>query len=372
MAIELFTGKPGAGKTNHAVKRAVDAIKEGRPVYICNMKGMDIPGAMVWEDPKKWMDLPAGSLLIVDEAQRYWRASRSGDIPEELQEAETHRHLGIDMLLTTQQPTYLHKHLRGLIMPHTHHTALTKKSSRTYTWKNRCVEDVESNGELALAEEGLYWFFADGFRMYVSTEKDTHKPKIPRKVYVVAAIFAAVIGLFWYASGTVGRLGKQADGTSTASVAAQPGQTQSRASAKPRTFGEMMAAITPRIGPAPWTAPIFDDREARSEPELYCMASAAGTDAQGEYKPAGCTCKTEQGTDYATQPGLCQSIARTGGMYNPYREPVQQQQQQQASVQPGASGYAPGRMSDSREPEQQAAYGSMRAKDYPAVLIGDS
>lgn len=327
MAIELFTGKPGAGKTNHAVKRAIDAIKAGRPVYVTNMTGMNIPGAMLWEDPKKWMELPAGALLIVDEAQRYWRATRSGDIPLELQDAETHRHLGIDMLLTTQQPTYLHKHLRGLIMPHTHHTRLTKKTSRTYKWQNRCVDDPESGGEIALAEEGLYVLSAEGFKCYTSTEQDTHKPKIPRKIIVVAAIFAAVIALFWYGISSVEKMGKVGDSV-TAPVSAEPGLPQSRAPAASMTKEAYATAITPRFAPAPWSSPMFDDRKPKSEPEVWCMASGAGSDAQGEYREAGCSCKTEQGTAYKMTELQCAQVARAGGMYNPYREPIQQQQGQ--------------------------------------------
>lgn len=331
MAIELFTGKPGAGKTHHAVKRAMKAIAEGRPVYVSNMNGMEIPGAIPFEDPRKWQELPAGALLIVDEAQRFWRATRSMEIPEEVQAMETHRHLGIDFLLTTQQPSYLLKHMRGLIMPHTHHTRLTKKSARTYRWQNRCVDDPEANGEIALAEEGLHILTPDVFKFYKSTEEDTHKPKIPKKIIVVGVIFSVVIGMFWYVNNRVGSLGKEADGASTASVPAQPGQSQSRASAEPMTTGEMLAAITPRVAAAPWSAPVFDERKAKSEPEVYCMASEAGIDARGEYDAADCSCKTEQGTDYWVKEIQCRAIAKSGGVYNPYRQPRQNQERQGAS-----------------------------------------
>lgn len=333
MAIELFTGKPGAGKTNHAVERALKAIEAGRPVYVSNMNGMEIPGAMLWEDPTKWEDLPPGSLLIVDEAQRYWRATRSMEIPPEVQAMETHRHLGIDLLLTTQQPSYLLKHMRGLIMPHTHHTRLTKGSARTYRWQNRCVDDPESNGEIALAEEGIYVLSKRAFKSYKSTELDTHKPKIPKKIIVVAAIFSLVGVLFWYGTGSIGDMGKAA-GTVSASVPAEPGQSQSRAKA-PVTKESLLASIAPRIAAAPWSAPLFDDRKPKSEPEVYCMSSQPGSDAQGEYSASGCSCKTEQGTSYHVDRGQCEIVASTGGVYNPYREPPSEGPSQQADSSAG-------------------------------------
>lgn len=329
MAIELFTGKPGAGKTHHAVQRALEAIKAGRPVYVCNMNGMEIPGAMTWEDPRKWMDLPPGALLIVDEAQRFWRASRSLDVPPELQEAETHRHLGIDMLLTTQQPTYLLKHLRGLIMPHTHHERLTKATTRTFTWQNRCVEDPESQTERSLSQEGVHVLSKQVFKHYKSTEQDTHKPKIPRRLLFIVAAVVAVVGMLWWVNARVKRMGAGVIDGQTVTAPAQPGRSLVPAQGRPQqTPAAYFATLTPRNARMPWSAPVFDERQAVSMPEVYCMTSGAGLDASGHYQPERHTCITEQGQRVPMQRGDAADIARTGGTYNPFREPQQQQQGQ--------------------------------------------
>ena len=329
MAIELFTGKPGAGKTHHAVQRAIEAIKQGRPVYVCNMNGMEIPGAIPWEDPRKWMELPAGSLLIVDEAQRFWRATRSMDVPPELQEAETHRHAGIDMLLTTQHPTYLLKHLRGLIMPHTHHERLTKGTTRTFRWHNRCVDDPESQSERALSEEGVHVLTKSAFNLYKSTELDTHKPKIPKKLLFVVAAGVAVVSMLWWVNQRVKRMGEGVTVGQTATAPAQPGQSLVPAQRNRQlTPAAYFAALSPRNARMPWSAPVFDERQVASNPEVYCMVSGAGLDADGHYQPERHTCITEQGQRVSMSYGDAQDIARTGGAYNPYREPEQQQQQQ--------------------------------------------
>lgn len=348
MAIELFTGKPGAGKTHHAVQRAVDAIKKGRPVYVCNMNGMDIPGAMPFEDPRKWMELPAGALLIVDEAQRFWRASRSLDVPPELQEAETHRHLGIDMLLTTQQPTYLLKHLRGLIMPHTHHERLTKTTTRTFTWANRCVDDPESQSERALSEEGVHVLAKTAFKLYKSTEQDTHKPKIPKKLLFVVGAGAAVVASLWWVNQRVKHMGEGISIGQTATAQAQPGRSLVPvASNRQLTPAAYFAQLVPRNVRMPWSAPVFQEREAVSNPEIYCMTSAAGLDASGRYQPESHTCITEQGQRVQVSPGDARDIAATGGAYNPFREPVEQGGQLQ-SDEPGGyprgEGHSPSAM----------------------------
>lgn len=378
MAIELFTGKPGAGKTHHAVQRAIQAIQHGRPVYVCNMNGMDIPGAMTYEDPRKWMELPAGALLIVDEAQRFWRATRASEPPPELQEAETHRHLGIDMLLTTQQPTYLLKHLRGLIMPHTHHERLTKSTTRTFTWHNRCVEEPESQSERALSEEGVHVLTRAEFGRYKSTEQDTHKPKIPKKLLFVIAAVVAVVVMLWWVNQRVQRMGVGVGVAQTATASAQPSRSlvpaQGRAHLTPAAY---FAQFVPRNVRMPWSASVFDEREAVSQPEIYCMTSSAGFDAAGDYMPERYTCITEQGQRVTMSISDARDIARTGGAYNPYRDPQQQQQQQQQPAQDGARSSAPlsasaslpARATSSGDDAQQAGYGSMRNRVWPAYTF---
>ena len=69
--------------------------------------------------------------------------------------------------------------------------------------------------------------------------------------------------------------------------------------------------IKPRVKGQPWTAPAYDQLPVQGVPELFCMAVDDGR----------CTCHTEQGTKYETDPGVCRSIARDG-IYNPFRKPL--------------------------------------------------
>lgn len=346
--IRLFTGKPGHGKSNHAVSVALREIRAGRAVYVSNVNGMRIPGAIPFEDPRQWQELPAGALLIVDEAQRFWRATRTGTVSPEVYAMETHRHLGVDLLLITQDPLYLVKHLRGLVGEHIHHVRRSKGVIQTFKWGNRCSEQPELASEQELAEQGLFTLDAEAFQYYDSTEKDTHAPKLPRKVWFIGGALVLVLAMFTIGPSVLKRAtigeptaktgGPSPQGPGLLSAVAGRGRASSPASVE-----EYVSRQTPRVVGAPWSAPVFDERAAAADPQLFCMLSQpGGYDADGTYREnSSCTCITEQGTRYKMELAACAQHARSGGVYNPYRMPQQQVQQQPQQLQLGGHG-APG------------------------------
>jgi len=331
--IRLFTGKPGHGKTNHAVSFALKAIAQGRPVYVSNVTGMRIPGAIPFDDPREWADLPPGAVLIVDEAQRFWRASRSGVTPPEVHAMETHRHLGIDLLLITQDPLYILKHIRGLVGEHVHHVRRSKGMVQTFTWANRCSEDPESSGEQELAEQSLRALDADAFKCYDSTEEDTHKPKVPKKVIFIVAAVVLVLGMFTIGPAilkrlTIGSATAEQSGPSPQGPGLIATVTGRGRPAPPVSAEHYIAQQAPRVVGAPWSAQVFDERPAASDPQLFCMLGQPGHEADGAYREnSSCTCITEQGTRYQMELSACAQHAASGGVYNPFRMPVQQLQQ---------------------------------------------
>lgn len=78
-------------------------------------------------------------------------------------------------------------------------------------------------------------------------------------------------------------------------------------------------AHLPRFATMPWAAPVFDQRATTADPQLYCMSSQAGRDGEGRHTDGSCTCMTEQGTAYDISQPECRTIARYGGVYNPYK-----------------------------------------------------
>ena len=365
--IRLFTGLPGSFKTCRAVRVIKEAVAAGRPVYATNLEGLNVPGVELWEDPKDWQALPTGALLVVDEAQRFWRTSRDLNIPPEIQALETHRHKGIDFLLTTQQPGYLLKHLRGLVGEHVHHIRVGKMRARTLTW-NRCCEDLTSSVEAKKADVGFFIATKDDFASYVSTVKDTHKPRINRRHILLAVAAIAICIVFGVVGKALFTSKENALSPKNASEAGQPPQEAGRRGGRdaPLNTEEYMRMHRPRLEIAPWSAPVFDERQPVSNPEMYCIASGAGFDAQGNHQKASAHCITEQGTPLAVREQLAREVATSGGVYNPYRQPIQPQQQPvqqavseplqapsvQASVTPASHAVVP----------QQAAYGAMRGQ----------
>lgn len=69
---------------------------------------------------QKWQELPAGALMIVDEAQFPFKVTGRGQTPEWVEKLATHRHLGLDFVLITQNPMLLDTFPRKLVDRHFH------------------------------------------------------------------------------------------------------------------------------------------------------------------------------------------------------------------------------------------------------------
>lgn len=137
MAIYLYYGKIGDGKTYHVLaNEVVPAARKGRKIYT-NLDGLNVRrlsqyvdrevDVVQWEsvdqiraafqlaqDDKegKSLTVDRGSLLIVDEAQMIFDARQWKDTgPGTLRLCEYHRHFGLDIVFITQSPGRLDKSL---------------------------------------------------------------------------------------------------------------------------------------------------------------------------------------------------------------------------------------------------------------------
>lgn len=221
------------------------------------------------------------------------------------------------------------------------------------------------------------------FSRYTSTEQDTHKPKIPRRVWMVAGMALVVVGLLWWVNARVSNLAKPATESETSGALAQPVRTTlGTALSGDLTHGEYLSRLAPRHVGMPYSAPIYDEREAVAKPEVYCMTAGAGLDASGEHLDASHVCITEQGTRYNMPPELARELAERGGLYNPFRDP---QQPVQASGQPAGEPVASERAADTvasvpahaessgvQSIGAVAAYGGFRDVDPRPLALSDS
>lgn len=317
----LLTGVPGSGKTLRMMEYLYAALAEGRPCYVCNVDGLNVPGAIPFDDPHQWQDLPARSVLFVDEAQRYFRARRGMiDPPQSITAMETIRHDGVCIVMTTQQPTYLDKHIRGLIGHHEHIVeVIAGRTSNVYTF--RSTRDEVTPSALNDATYELWQHPRKLHGAYTSAEVHTKKTLIPLRVKALAALALAVVAYGAYAFWP-----KSDQPTSTQKAQAAPAAGPSPATGRPvdgprpMTRMEYAERYLPRFASIPKSAPAYDDRPVVAEPQIFCMSSMPGQAADG-HREASVTCLTEQGTRYDIADGEARYLARHGARYDPHKVP---------------------------------------------------
>ncbi len=150
--IYLITGVPGSGKTLYAVSTLVKKLLDEK---ITTKTGQDIKRRLVTDgipdlviphetmaervepppqvkgepppaDPNTgdglhnwWTWCKPGDVLVIDEVQRYWRPRGMGvKPPPEIAMLETHRHLGVDFVIITQNAMLIDQNVRRLVGRH--------------------------------------------------------------------------------------------------------------------------------------------------------------------------------------------------------------------------------------------------------------
>ncbi|WP_313440482.1 zonular occludens toxin domain-containing protein [Stenotrophomonas sp.] len=327
-SITLLTGVPGNGKTLRAVWYIKQAISAGETVFACNVNGLNIEGVQTWDDPTEWMKLPPGSILVVDEAQRFFRAA-SGVAPPYITAMETIRHAGVRLILLTQSPALIHPNIRALVGLHEHLVRQGGKELATVYRRSRVMDNVRSEKAL-LAEDHESWGFPrELYGLYKSAEvhtvKHTMTSKMKRGLMLLVVVGGLIAYLVWNGATLFG--GKtepkaEADGA-TATTASAFGSVLPTAKDDGPKWASAAAyarAHLPRIGTMPWTSEVFDQRPVTADPQLFCISSSEGLDGNGKSVPASCTCLTEQGTRYEISQPECRTLARHGPVYNPYKQ----------------------------------------------------
>ena len=148
MSITLITGVPGSGKTLYTVSKLLGPIvgsqipvddDDGRTVMhtrgvFSNINGLQLDHELidangvwsyrdkVWSfeghsgglhDWHEWAQ--PGAFIVFDEFQKAWPPRPNGaPVPPDVQALDTHRHMGVDFVLLTQNPLNVDRHVLGL------------------------------------------------------------------------------------------------------------------------------------------------------------------------------------------------------------------------------------------------------------------
>lgn len=315
MSIKLITGLPGSGKSLLGVDEVRKAVDAGRPTYVDGLDGL-VPFG--WEpcDANAWQDLPDGSLVVFDEAQKKWGTRRTAEPPEHIRALSEHRHRGFDFVLITQHPTMLDAYVRKLVNGHRHLLRqFGAEVSKVFGWQE-CQDDPQSQGTRDRGTVSIWRYPHELFPLYKSATLHTVKRKLPARVYGIAALVLLLGVAAWFGYGKLSSIERTA---AKANAAAVPAKSESQdAKAPPRNAAEYVERITPRVLGMPWSAPLFDDRKPKAEPDILCV----------DIQNAECRCYSEQITPIRSTPNVCKQIARHG-VYNPYRDPLGTKAQQE-------------------------------------------
>ncbi|MGQ0333098.1 zonular occludens toxin domain-containing protein [Halomonas elongata] len=222
MAIHLISGVPGAGKTLRAVYTMIQQLRDddgaNRP-FFGNVNDLRNQAPI----PDEWMDVPDGSLVLIDEVQQRWRRYRNtGEPPPEIAALETHRHRGVDFILTCQNPSQLTSDVRALVDTHEHLMRKGKlKGAIVWRWEGVCHTNPAAHSKDADCEATIWRYPKWVFEQYTSASLHTGKRRLPRLLVIAPLVVIAALGAIILAitqvTGYVGTDDSASDSSVTAS-----------------------------------------------------------------------------------------------------------------------------------------------------------
>lgn len=341
--ITIITGTPGAGKTLYTIEKLLlpqvgkiikgrdehgNEIEHVRTIYT-NINGLQIEHELIdggdnqgLRDWHKWAK--PGSLIVFDEVQKVWPPRPNGSkIPEDVQALDTHRHMGVDFVLITQNVLNIDRHVHALGGRHLHVRRVANMPLATvYEW------DHVSRGLLySKSLSKAPWKYSKKvFKLYKSSELHTKQPrKMPGLVWFILAGIGAMI---WLTPGVIERIGGRINGNSAEGSKAAPAVPDSQnPMAAPAKNAPPVKADTeakklvvdervdflPRLSDRPWTAPAYDG--LRVVVRMPLIDGALGSDKKGWQCFAG-----SERVEISS--AACKEWAQNNA-FNPYRQAVQ-------------------------------------------------
>lgn len=197
----LVTGKKGSGKS-HFVTNEIKYIIDNFPDHkvFADIDGLNTPG--VEKSPDSWLYAPKNSTIIYDEAQRLpWADNSSTKInsDERVREMTMIRHENKNIVLITQDPTFIHSALRKLVDVH-YHISHPFKDGKPKVFKffgEMSQIDDKGTYKNQAVEEFTYKLTDDVSKLYKSVDDDAkhdQKKKIPKKIiYMIAFIIFLIL-----------------------------------------------------------------------------------------------------------------------------------------------------------------------------------
>lgn len=335
--IYLTTGGNGAGKTLFTLKDVREQqLKENRPVYFHGFTAKQVLRDWGWQefDPKKWQDLPDGSICVFDECQNEFPAKIQGELPDYINAvAQYRRKRGFDFWMITPHPSLINVNIRRLIESPSWHRHLKRTAGAAMVSElkfNFAELKCEQPGSGSRGVVTMRAYPKEVYDWYESASLHTGKVRIPKQVWVVAACALLVPTLGYFAFTKVySNVTKHAEPSQQQQAAASTGQPgQAGAPARKLTAAEYAQERVPRFAGFSHTAPVYDDVTKPVEAPY----PAACVQMKGE-----CRCYTQQATRLQVPQDTCAQIVQYGFFVDwqkPEKPQRQENRQQQAQQQP--------------------------------------
>lgn len=311
--IYLTTGGNGAGKTLITLKDVREQqLKENRPVYYHGFTAKQVLKDWGWQefDPKKWQDLPDGSICVMDECQNEFPAKVQGELPEYINAvAQFRRKRGFDFWMITPHPSLINLNIRRLIeSPSWHrHFKRTAGAAMVSELKFNFVEmKCEQPGSGARGVVTMRAYPKDVYDWYESASMHTGKVRIPKQVWMLAAcaLLIPTMGYFAYTK-LMHNVVKDAK-PATTTQDGLPGQMPVGArSERPQKLSadEYIGERVARLSDFPNTAPVYDEVTKPTEAPYPAACVQMGKT---------CKCYTQQATLLHVSGAVCLQIVQQG------------------------------------------------------------
>jgi len=295
--LTLVTGTPGAGKSLYTVWEiarkvpgsTVESDRESVPRRLfSNIKDLLLDHQHITgDDLNRWHEwVKPGDVIVFDEVQEVWRPRGVGSkVPECIAKLETHRHMGVDIVLITQHPMLVDPNIRRLVNQHLHLRRITKTVAMVYEW-----DHCENPGNTRATIGHKVWMHPKAaYKLYKSAQLHT-KPtaRVPAIAWVG---LLALCGLAYAGPMAYGRIsGALGKKNEVQTVAAADPSAKSRAgltTSTVQTSGPPPGYVPPEIKPS--VVPV-----AASEAFSGCVAS-----------PVGCGCFNVSGARLERPESFC-------------------------------------------------------------------
>lgn len=323
--ITYYTGLPGAGKTLNFIKDALtDPQYKGRPVFYYGIENCSLTDwtEIDTDQLNRWYELPEGSVILIDEVQREWRVrGRGAAVPKHIQELETHRHYGMDFLVTSQFPRQTDTFFRGLVGRHYHYERQFGFNMLRRFEFQRCiadpVEDYHARKDAITTSQKLDKKY---FGLYKSADVHTHKPRIPKKLIVIgltAVVFGVIVFMLPsvlmskpevtpHKQETIDSMVNSITDPLKANKSTPAGEFVQIDYGMFRDSDTLLHAMKPIIPNKPDTAPIYATlHEPVSKPRPNCLSHWINDRLV-------CTCYSQQATKLAIEHEICVYYVNNG------------------------------------------------------------